>query len=157
MPEFEHLSEVEDTMYRRILRNSYKGAIKGALTGLFIGVAAGAILGALALTFAPALLPLAVHGIWGAMTAGAIAVSAVVVPFAARFGGVAGVQSTRDARRFMQADRLPKLTPSEEKEKQRIFELSHSVPTGFESAADNRSFQDMLAKQQERNKLNSKA
>ncbi len=107
------LSDVEHGLYKRMVRNAFWGFVKNGLWGIVLGAAIGAVVFALAPAALTALIPLAFTHIATALLgatatatattalAGAITgASAMAIP-AASFGAVAGIQSTRDARRYL--------------------------------------------------------
>lgn len=109
------VSQVESSLFNRMLRNAFAGFFKSA--ALAIGV--GAVIGAIA--FGAGLLPIslipaAVASAFGgnmALAGAVTAAGAFMIP-AGAFGAVAGIQSTRDARRYFNADEAsrPSLIPA---------------------------------------------
>lgn len=103
------LKDVESSLFGRMLTNAFKGFGVGAA----LGVAAGALLGALAFGsgLLPAtLLPAAIQSFSGgiAAVAGALTGALTLAAPCGGFGAVAGIQSTRDARRYLLAHEAPK-------------------------------------------------
>ena len=107
MSDTDVVSQVESSLFNRMLRNAFAGFFKSAVLALAIGGAIGAI--AFGAGLLPAtLIPAAITGAFGssAAVAGAITVGAALMVPAGAFGAVAGIQSTRDARRYFNADEV---------------------------------------------------
>jgi len=155
MAKLEHLEKVENTLYKRILRNAYVGAAKSALIGIAIGCTVGALLCGAVFAF-PALaafVPFTIaHSFLGiAVVAAKVGLGLGVIT--AGYGSIAAVQSTRDARRVIGADRLPTLTPSQEHDRQQLFQMMSTLPEAARETeqTQNSAFQDLLKKQAEQN------
>jgi uncharacterized membrane protein len=98
------LEATETRLFNRMMWNSVKGFLKGALIGIVIGAAIGAAIFGLGVIPA-SILPETLLGVTGgsiAMAGAIIGASICLLP-AGRIGQVAGVQSTRDARRYLLA------------------------------------------------------
>lgn len=113
-PEPEQLADVETSLYNRMVRNAFFGFVKSAAMGALIGLAVGALI---AVPASMGLFHLAFlganPGLGAMMLAGAMKVGASLGAAAGSFGAVAGIQSTRDTRRFFLMHEAHNLSPEE--------------------------------------------
>lgn len=88
-PQMQQIEEVERSLYNRMLRNAFAGSLKGAAVGVIMGLVVGMIIA-----------PFMGATTLAAITPVAMKAAAWLGGLAGSFGAVAGIQSTRDTRRF---------------------------------------------------------
>ena len=126
-PDPEEIAAVETTLYNRMVKNAFFGFMKSALIGFAIGLAVGMIASATGLLPAATMFDAALKG---AMWLGGVAGS---------FGAVAGIQSTRDTRRWFKRHENPELNSPEETREQAM-----AVSPEIETCCDKDHFRKMV-------------
>ena len=105
------LSKVEDALFNRMLKNAFQGFVKSAVVAGVIGAAIGAALFGCGFLSPQLLSTGIVETCLGSQTlAGAVVGALTFLLPAGAFGATAGINSARDARRFIlrhEVDRLP--------------------------------------------------
>ena len=109
MPTEAEIRATEEQFYNRMLRNAFFGFAKSAMIGAAIGLGLGLLAaGGVALGMTIPFVAMEGSGLAAAMVVGvkwALAFATV----SGGFGAVAGIQSTRDTRRFMLLHESPEL------------------------------------------------
>jgi len=116
-PDSQEVATVETSLYNRMLRNAFVGFMKSAVIGAVIGLALGAI------AASTGILPVvATSGSMGAIMEGALHVGTWFAGLAGSFGAVAGIQSTRDTRRWFLKHENPDLSPENTREQRVVLQ-----------------------------------
>ncbi|MDE3038804.1 MAG: hypothetical protein KGJ21_10210 [Pseudomonadota bacterium] len=110
-PDPEKRDEVEQSLYNRMLKNAFFGFVKSAVIAAFIGLTVG---GLIAAGMTVGILPSTIPFLSGEHLA--FRAAAWFAGVAGSFGAVAGIQSTRDARRFFLMHEAQYLSPEETRE-----------------------------------------
>jgi len=100
-PDSKQVDAVERILYNRMLRNAFIGFVKSAAIAAVVGLAVGGLLSVMQVS-----LPV-LGGEYLALKA-----AAWFAGVAGSFGAVAGIQSTRDTRRFFQIHEAHNLSPA---------------------------------------------
>ena len=109
-PNEEQLDAVETSLYNRMAKNAFFGFLKSAAIGAVVGLALG---GLAAAAVGAGLLP-SIGFLSGDIVAGALHAAAWFGGLAGSFGAVAGIQSTRDTRRFFLMHENPEFQSPED-------------------------------------------
>ena len=139
------LHDAESRLFDRMFKNSVVGFIKGAAVGIAVGAAIGALVFGMGLLSA-SILPTALldfAGSSGVLAGAMIGASLCLLP-AGRIGQIAGVQSTRDARRYLlahEARRRDSLLPPEQDP---LRDVNESAVAAMDSPARNISYRDQI-------------
>ncbi len=110
----DELRSVEKQLYQRMLRNAFIGFLKGAAIAAVIGFGVGILLtGGVTAGLIPAFSIFAPSAGLAAIAAIGAKTALAFATVCGSFGAVAGIQSTRDARRFFGAHEKPDLSSNE--------------------------------------------
>lgn len=114
-PDPKQLEQVETSLYNRMLKNAFAGFVKSAAIAAGIGFVLG---GLIASGVGAGVLPSALGtlvGTGGTFLSGAVKLATLFAGLAGGFGAVAGIQSTRDTRRFFQIHEAPETSVTDSK------------------------------------------
>jgi len=134
-PDPQEVVAVETSLYNRMVKNAFFGFMKSAVIGGIIGLALGGIAAAIGILPAAA-----IAGDMGPVIEGALRIGVSFAGVAGSFGAVAGIQSTRDTRRFFMMHEGRHLSPEETRE-----QLVAVAPQVTEPCKDKAHFQNLVS------------
>jgi hypothetical protein len=137
-PDSGQVQAVERSLYNRMLRNAFIGFFKSAIVAAALGLVMGGIAAAaVSADILPHTLPLLKEGVTGALK-----IAGWFAGVAGSFGAIAGIQSTRDTRRFFLMHEGHSTAP----EKGRGLVLEQEMPEV--STHRNMRFQDRIREEE---------